>query len=242
MRVQGAAAWRGRSGCRTSRSRCCAGRWTRSARRSPATSSSITCCSGRGAWWSRRGRSGAAVCRLRAAGAGAAGRARGTAGDRAQARGDAGAGGAEMAAGPGRRRRDPEGGAAGESQQANLDALQDRVGRHRPGGDRDAAEGPAVREPGLCAGLGPGRVASDGRRRRARPASRLRPGWASTLLFLANGAGFGGVGGEHPGREGGARRCPTARSAARCCAWRLGAMLAMPVAGWLGARRRARGC
>ena len=48
------------------------------------------------------------------------------------------------------------------------------------------------------------------------------------------------MGGKHSGREGGARASRTARSEAALLCVALGAVLAMPVAGWLGARHTPR--
>ena len=58
-----------------------------------------------------------------------------------------------MAVGPGRCRGHSKGGAAGDPGSKPRCAA-DRAGRHGPGGDRDAAEGPAVCEPWVGADLG----------------------------------------------------------------------------------------
>ena len=91
------------------------------------------------------------------AGAGPRGFRRDAGGDRPQAWRQRGAGGAEMAARPGRRRRDPEGLArrkpAGQSRRAEC-----RARRRGHQGDRGAAERQALRESRFCAGVGLGRL------------------------------------------------------------------------------------
>ena len=131
---------------------CSAARWRRWARRSSAIRSSIMCCSirvrccpmhGRRDWSSRRTRR----CQ------GAARRSSGARGDRAKARGHARASRAEMAAPSGRRRRNSESRPTREpAGQSRCAALTTR--RRGPCCYRASAEGPALRQSDICAGVG----------------------------------------------------------------------------------------
>ncbi len=145
-------AWPAPSGCRTSRWRCCARRSSRSARRSPATRSSTTCCSANRRCWTTRA--------ARASRSPPIARWPGRLAQHAPLAAIAQKHGVTPAQVALKWLLDQDGVAAipkasrPENQQANLDSAEDHAGRRGPGRDREAPEGWADRQSGLCAGLG----------------------------------------------------------------------------------------